>query len=131
MLQYNSSLSFVPRYAILGEKTEYKIEKVTPNRPIWFVYSGMGSQWQGMGKDLMQFEVFRNTMFRCAAALKPYNVDLIGILTKSNANTFDDLTNCFCAISAVAIGLTDLLTSVGIVPDGIAGHSLGENGEFF
>lgn len=27
-------------------------------RPVWFVYSGMGSQWAGMGKELMRIPVF-------------------------------------------------------------------------
>jgi len=35
-------------------------------RPIWFVYAGMGSQWASMAKDLMQLEVFRNSIQHCA-----------------------------------------------------------------
>jgi fatty acid synthase, animal type len=27
-------------------------------RPIWFVFSGMGSQWSGMAKDLMKIPTF-------------------------------------------------------------------------
>lgn len=26
--------------------------------PLWFVYSGMGSQWAGMGADLMRIPTF-------------------------------------------------------------------------
>lgn len=28
------------------------------DRPLWFVYSGMGSQWVGMGKKLMAIPIF-------------------------------------------------------------------------
>lgn len=34
----------------------------------------------------------------------------------------------FCAMCILQIGLVDLLTSVGIVPDNIIGHSVGELG---
>lgn len=34
-------------------------------RPLWFVYSGMGSQWAGMGVDLMRIPIF-------AAAIERY-----------------------------------------------------------
>ncbi|KAJ8954469.1 hypothetical protein NQ314_007075 [Rhamnusium bicolor] len=98
------------------------------DRPIWFIYSGMGSQWVGVGRDLMKIDIFRNTIKRCAAALKPYNIDLEDILTNTSPTTFDDIINSFVAIGAVEIALTDVLYSLGIKPDGIAGHSLGEVG---
>ncbi|CAH1164765.1 unnamed protein product [Phaedon cochleariae] len=88
----------------------------------------MGCQWPGMAKDLMRFPAFRNTLQRCAAALAPHGVDLMDIVTNTSPKTFDSITNCFCGIGAMEIALTDLLTSLGIVPDGIAGHSLGEVG---
>lgn len=90
----------------------------------------MGSQWLGMGRDLMNNEVFRNTIKRCAVALEPYGVNLEDILTTTVPETFDNFVNCFAAIGAVEIALTDVLYSLGIMPDGIAGHSLGEVGTF-
>ncbi|CAG9854644.1 unnamed protein product [Phyllotreta striolata] len=115
-------------YTVLGGKPVKEICRTALNRPIWFIYTGMGSQWNKMGKDLLNIPVFRKTIERCAVALKPYNVDLLKILTDDNPATFDDITNCFCAISSVEIALTDVLRELGIVPDGIAGHSLGEVG---
>ncbi|XP_023310798.1 fatty acid synthase-like [Anoplophora glabripennis] len=115
-------------YTILGEKPKREVSRYNKAGPIWFIYAGMGSQWIGMGRDLMNNEIFRNTIKRCAVALKPYHVDLEDILTNENPNTFEDFVNCFAAIGAVEIALTDLLYSLGIVPDGIAGHSLGEVG---
>ncbi|KAG5889542.1 hypothetical protein JTB14_024951 [Gonioctena quinquepunctata] len=115
-------------YAVLGDDTVKEIGKYTKERPIWFIYTGMGSQWTKMGKDLMRIEVFRNTMQKMAAVLQPYGVDLIDVITNPSPTTFDDITNCFCGIGAIEIALTDVLYSLGIIPDGIAGHSLGEVG---
>nr|XP_023019448.1 fatty acid synthase-like [Leptinotarsa decemlineata] len=115
-------------YALLGDTVTTEHDRYSKNRPIWFIYTGMGSQWVKMGKDLMRIEVFRKSLNRCAAALAPYGVDLIDIVTNSSPSTFDDIGNCFCAIGAVEIAMTDVLHSLGIFPDGIAGHSLGEVG---
>lgn len=39
----------------LSGKTDYFDDL---KRPIWFMYSGMGSQWPGMGKELMRIPIF-------------------------------------------------------------------------
>lgn len=39
----------------LVEKVDYYDDA---KRPLWFVYSGMGSQWAGMGAQLMRIPVF-------------------------------------------------------------------------
>ncbi|XP_076226839.1 fatty acid synthase [Nomia melanderi] len=97
-------------------------------RPIWFVFSGMGSQWPGMGESLMKFPIFAKAIQKCDAALKPFGVDIIDIITNKDKKTFDNILNSFVGIAAIQIGLVDLLTSVGIVPDNIIGHSVGELG---
>ncbi|KAG6451289.1 fatty acid synthase [Manduca sexta] len=95
-------------------------------QPVWFVYSGMGSQWGGMGADLMRIPIFADAMRKCSKVLDPKGVDLLKIITEPNNALFDDILNSFVGISAVQIGLTDILTAIGIVPDYIIGHSLGE-----
>lgn len=126
----NIPLHYYRGYAVVGEAetTREVVEVVDDKRPIWYVYSGMGSQWASMAKDLMQLEVFRQSINRCADVLRPEGVDLIDILTKSDESTFDHILNSFVAIAAVQVGLTDVLTHLGISPDGIVGHSVGELG---
>ncbi|CAG9798221.1 unnamed protein product [Chironomus riparius] len=106
------------------EVTEYRDEK----RPIWYIYSGMGSQWASMAKEMMNVDAFRQAINKCADVLKPEGVDLIDILTRSDESKFDNILNSFVSIAAVQVALTDVLTSVGISPDGMVGHSVGELG---
>jgi fatty acid synthase len=117
-------------YTVLNhDKTVREIKKgAAENRPIWYVYSGMGSHWTGLAKDMMKFEVFATSMRKTAEVLKPYGMDLIEIVTSDDPKYFDDILNCFVAISATQIALTDMLTALGIEPDGMIGHSAGELG---
>ncbi|XP_072949807.1 fatty acid synthase-like [Epargyreus clarus] len=95
-------------------------------RPVCFMYSGMGSQWPGMGTDLMRIPTFRKAIMRCHEALAPKGIDIVKIITDNDKHIFDNILHCFVGISAIQIGLTDVLTELGIVPDIIIGHSLGE-----
>ncbi|KAG5869188.1 hypothetical protein JTB14_000254 [Gonioctena quinquepunctata] len=116
-------------FTILGKQGTRELERhgMEP-RPIWFIYPGVGSQWVGMGRDLMKIEVFRTTIRRCADALTPYGIFLEEIITTEDTKVLDDSLNICVAIAAVEVALTDVLFSLGIHPDGIAGHSLGEVG---
>ncbi|XP_031635247.1 fatty acid synthase-like [Contarinia nasturtii] len=102
-------------------------EVPTEKRPIWFNYTGFGTQWACMAKDLMVLEPFRNTINRCADVLRPFGYDLIEkILINSDESTFDHIINSGVSIISVQIALTDVLAHLGIIPDGIMGESLGE-----
>ncbi|CAK9800538.1 Fatty acid synthase [Anthophora quadrimaculata] len=120
-------------YTLLGSKTSEKplreIQEYSGiKRPIWFVFSGMGSQWAGMGEALMKFPIFAKAIQKCDAVLKPHGVDIVDIITNKDKKTFDNILNSFVGIAAIQIGLVDLLTTVGIEPDYIIGHSVGELG---
>ncbi|KAJ2942971.1 hypothetical protein O0L34_g15161 [Tuta absoluta] len=109
----------------LQQEVDYYDEK---KKPLWFVYSGMGSQWTGMGAQLMKIPVFANAIFRCHKALEPKGVDLINVITFNDDSIFDNILNSFIGIAAIQIGLTDVLKAIGLVPDNILGHSVGELG---
>ncbi|KAL4702305.1 hypothetical protein ACJJTC_018435, partial [Scirpophaga incertulas] len=97
-------------------------------RPVWWVFSGMGSQWAGMARALMALPAFAGSVARSAAALRPHGVDLVHVLTAAPDAAFEDVINSFVSIAAVQVAYVDVLRSVGIVPDGIIGHSVGEIG---
>ncbi|XP_059618857.1 fatty acid synthase [Phlebotomus argentipes] len=110
-----------------GEPLREVIDLAETKRPIWFIYSGMGSQWAHMAKELMQIEVFSKSIHRCAEALRPEGIDLVDVVTKLDESRFDILYS-FVSIATLQVALTDVLTHLGIVPDGIVGHSVGELG---
>ncbi|XP_050089071.1 fatty acid synthase [Anopheles aquasalis] len=128
----NTPLHYTRGYTVVSGDGKPPVREVLEvsdeKRPLWFIYSGMGSQWASMARDLMQLEVFHSTIARCAEALRPEGVDLIDVLTKSDESRFDNILNSFISIAAVQVALTDVLTHVGIVPDGMVGHSVGELG---
>ncbi|XP_039303879.1 fatty acid synthase [Solenopsis invicta] len=95
-------------------------------RPIWFVFSGMGTQWAGMGHQLFGIETFQCSLRRCANALTPHGIDLMNIIMNSTDEMFEDVMNSFVTIAAIQVALVDILTLIGISPDGIVGHSIGE-----
>ncbi|KRX40198.1 Fatty acid synthase [Trichinella murrelli] len=101
----------------------------TTTRPVWFIYSGMGSQWPGMGRDMMEFPMFKEAILRCTAALKNHGITDVNpydIIMKGE-NVFENHPlNCFVCISSIQIALTDMLREMGIQPNGIIGHSTGE-----
>ncbi|XP_047033191.1 fatty acid synthase-like [Helicoverpa zea] len=109
----------------LREQAEYFDDA---RRPLWFVYSGMGSQWAGMGTQLMRIPIFAAAIERCRKALEPKGLDIVDIITSTDEKTFDNILHSFVGIAAIQIGLTDILRELGLVPDGIIGHSVGELG---
>lgn len=97
-------------------------------RPVWWVFSGMGSQWAGMARALMQLQPFAASVRRSAAALAPHRLDLLHALTEAPQSAFDDVITSFVCIAAVQVALVDVLRLLGCRPDGILGHSVGEIG---
>ncbi|XP_067206011.1 fatty acid synthase-like [Linepithema humile] len=128
-------------YVIVESKTPIKAAKEIQyysgeKKPICFVFSGIGSQWVGMGQALLQFPVFSKTIEKCDTILKRHGMYIIDILTSKNKNIFNDILNSLVGITVMQVGLIDLLKSVNIVPDYVVGHSIGElccayaNGKF-
>lgn len=72
-------------------------------RPIWFVYSGMGTQWPGMGRDLMKIEAFRSTVVRCSEALRPFGFNIYDVLMKGGEKTFDGPLNTTVCLMAIQV----------------------------
>lgn len=97
-------------------------------RPIVYCFSGMGSQWTGMGTALMGIPTIRETIQKCHNVLKPKGIDLISILTSDDPKTFDNILHSFVGIASIQVAIVDVLKLVGLNPDIIIGHSVGELG---
>ena len=63
----------------------------------------MGSQWPGMGKELMQIDAFRDSMKRSDAVLKPLGISVLDLVMNGNDKTFDDVLHSFVSILAIQV----------------------------
>jgi acyl transferase domain-containing protein/surfactin synthase thioesterase subunit/acyl carrier protein len=104
--------------------------KPTEQAPIAFMFSGQGSQYAGMAAQLYRTHpVFRDAINRCNA-LAQFHLehDLLDVVFAQGVDA--DLVNrtdyTQPALLAVEYALAQLLTSWGIVPNALIGHSLGE-----
>jgi fatty acid synthase len=112
-----------------GKIIEKRVNVIDKKRPVWFVFNGLGSQWPGMCKRLLIFDVFRQSIENMANVLKKYDVDLIYLLTEAKEDVFErNLANVLVCITSTQIGLVDFLKWLDVEPSGIFGHSVGEYG---
>jgi len=112
------------RYVVEGVRAE-----ASPK--IAFVYTGMGPQWHGMGKELFQQEsVFRATLESCDLYLKEIaGWSLLEELQRDEQTSkMSDAKIAQPANFALQAALTELLKDWGIMPEAVVGHSIGEVG---
>ncbi|KAI4497551.1 hypothetical protein M0802_007321 [Mischocyttarus mexicanus] len=113
-------------------ESEKVLEEITStdeqSRNIWFVFSGMGSQWTGMSQSLMKIPIFEQAIQKCDAVLKPRGYDIMHIISDNDPTIYDNIINSFLGIAAIQIGLVDILYAVGVKPNYMIGHSVGELG---
>lgn len=100
----------------------------TERRPIVWVYAGIGSQWPEMGTDLLNIPIFARTIRKCHEVLLPKGLNLLDIITSPDKKMFDHVLNSYVGIAAIEIALTDVLKALGLEPDYLIGHSVGELG---
>lgn len=72
-------------------------------RPICFIFSGMGSQWNGMGKQLLDFPIIAEVIKRCDAVLKLKSIDIYEVLLSEDPTMFDNITMSFVAIICMQV----------------------------
>ncbi|PHH89366.1 hypothetical protein CDD83_6188 [Cordyceps sp. RAO-2017] len=97
---------------------------------IGFIFCGQGSQWAQMGVDLMIYDVFRQSVEEASqymAAVLHSPVDLMAeILRNGDESSISQPYISQPATTAIQVALVDLLSSFGIVPQHVVGHSSGE-----
>ncbi|XP_065591318.1 fatty acid synthase [Cyrtonyx montezumae] len=115
-------------YTLVGTESDItEIQQVQASgRPLWYICSGMGTQWKGMGLSLMKLDLFRQSILRSDEALKNTGLKVSDLLLHADENTFDDTVHAFVGLAAIQIAQIDVLKAAGLQPDGILGHSVGE-----
>jgi len=96
---------------------------------VCFTFSGQGSQWWAMARDLLT----RNQTF--AAAVDAFDAEFVPVagwsirdelLKDQDTSRIDDTTVTQPALFAIQSGLAALWKQLGVEPDMVAGHSIGE-----
>ncbi len=94
-----------------------------------FVYSGNGSQWEGMGKRLLEEDpVFRQAVRAVDQIFKRYadfslEAELAG---RNGVGRYSRTEIAQPALFALQVGVTQMLRARGLMPAAVAGHSVGE-----
>jgi len=92
-----------------------------------FVFTGQGSQWKGVGMDLMAFPVYRNAATKVDAIfqrLAKWSIlDMLENLTNEEMRS-----TCYAQpiTFLVQVGLVELFKYMKVLPDVVVGHSAGE-----
>jgi acyl transferase domain-containing protein len=93
-----------------------------------FVFSGHGSQWQGMGRELLRSEpVFAEAIDACDAAFAlcgPHRVR--PVLEDASAPLPSRADRIQPLLFATQVALARVWLAWGVVPDVVLGHSVGE-----
>ena len=97
--------------------------------PAVFVFSGQGSQWAGMGRELLESNAtFRRVIEDVDAVLKPmagWSV-IEALAADPSASRLQDTEIAQPAIFALQVGLAAAYQAIGIEPAAVTGHSVGE-----
>ena len=99
-----------------------------PQGPV-FVFAGNGSQWAGMGQALLEQDAsFRAGVEAVDALFAPRGgFSIVAELrTPANAERLAATEVAQPVLFAVQVGLTRLLSDLGIAPSAVVGHSVGE-----
>ena len=132
---FHDAASLRDALSSIADEDEPSDRPVARDKPkVAFVYTGQASQWIGMGRNIYESEpVARAVIDRCDALLtESRGVSLRDVMFGSPsgdsdaAHALDDPTWTQPAIYALECALTAQWASLGIRPDVVVGHSLGE-----
>ncbi|KAK5625856.1 hypothetical protein RRF57_001572 [Xylaria bambusicola] len=128
------SFRIVSRDAI---SLEGSLQQPTSSSPVksaklGFVFTGQGAQWHAMGRELLQYSVFKDTINHIEQVVSMLTPEIMSwtvsevLLGNCPEGIVDQPVVSQTVCTALQIGLVDLLASWSIHPNAVTGHSSGE-----
>lgn len=116
--------------AMVVERQEHppSVDQPSLSGKLAFVFSGMGPQWAGMGRELMSEPVFRGAAERCDRLFREHaGWSLLAAMSLDPPSSrMQDAEVAQPANFLLQMGLAELWASWGVTPEAIIGHSAGE-----
>ncbi|ORX96602.1 hypothetical protein BCR34DRAFT_497625 [Clohesyomyces aquaticus] len=106
-----------------------KRRRIAKSNNTLFIFSGQGAQWPNMGKELITYHTYRESLERSQSALlelgSPWRLieELFAFKERSRIDS-PEFSQPIC--TALQLALVDLLNSWGVIPKSVVGHSSGE-----
>ncbi|MBT2527837.1 acyltransferase domain-containing protein [Streptomyces sp. ISL-99] len=97
-------------------------------REVAFVFPGQGSQWRGMGRELLATsDAFRTAMLECDAAVREeLGWSVVDLLLEDRGEMPDAVDVVQPVLWAMEVALAAHWRGMGVEPDLCVGHSMGE-----
>ena len=113
---------------------DYSTGENTDNNKIVFVYTGMGPQWYAMGRELYhENPVFHRWIHKLDGVFSKYlDWSILDEFLVDEENSRMERTDVSQPMNfVIQVALTEMWKSMGVVPDAIIGHSVGEVAAFY
>ena len=108
-----------------------EVGKINDQSRVVFVFPGQGSQWLGMGRELLQQnQVFRETLEQCDVAFRAWGawslIEQLNLTEDSPGYRLNEISVLQPVLFALQIAFSAVWRSWGIEPHAVVGHSMGE-----
>lgn len=106
-----------------------KATQALPSLNTTFVFTGQGASWTGMGRELLQYQVFHNHVYEADAFVRSLGADwsvMEAFEGKYLATCVEEPETSQTMCTVLQTGLVDLLRHFGVEAVSVVGHSSGE-----